>query len=73
MLRIILTEIGTAIKENKTTVSEKFTEVAVKNIKLGYMITTLNDKAKKKRSHGLFSKIVRITLLILFLGSVSAN
>ena len=73
MLRIILTEIGTSTKENKTTVSEKFTEVAVKNIKLGYMITTLNDKAKKKRSHGLFSKIVRITLLILFSGSVSAN
>ena len=73
MLGIILTEIGTSAKENKATVSEKFTEVAVKNIKLGYIITTLNDKAKKNRSHGLFSKIVRMTLLILFLGSVWAN
>ena len=57
MLRIILTEIETSTKENKTTVSEKFTEVAVKNIKLGYMITTLNDKAKKNALMVCFPKL----------------
>lgn len=40
-------------------------------MKLGLYITTLT-KQSKKRSHGLFSKIFRTSLLILILGSTSA-
>ena len=40
-------------------------------MKLGLYITTLTEQSKK-RSHGLFSKIFRTSLLILILGSTSA-